>query len=58
MENLNPAEVLKFLEFVNNLKHLPRRGWHFTKVDNHESISGKTFNFFCVCVCVIFYKLQ
>lgn len=49
MENLNPAEVLKFLEFVNNLKHLPRRGWLFSKVDNHESISGEIFSFLCVC---------
>jgi len=43
MENLNPQEVIKFLEFVNNLKHLPRRGWIFSKVKDHETISGHMY---------------
>lgn len=43
MENLNPREVLKFLELVNNLKHLPRRGWIFSKVKDHETISGHMY---------------
>lgn len=40
MDSLNPTEVLKFLEFVNDLKHLPRRGWIFSKIKDHETISG------------------
>lgn len=40
MDNLNPTEVLKFLNFVNDLKHLPRRGWIFSKIKDHETISG------------------
>ncbi|XP_066144762.1 5'-deoxynucleotidase HDDC2 [Euwallacea fornicatus] len=43
MDSLNPAEVLKFLKFVNDLKHLPRRGWIFSKIQNHESISGHMY---------------
>ncbi|CAG9764977.1 unnamed protein product [Ceutorhynchus assimilis] len=43
MDDLNPAEVLKFLEFVNNLKHLPRRGWIFSEVKDHETISGHMY---------------
>ncbi|XP_050305963.1 5'-deoxynucleotidase HDDC2 [Anthonomus grandis grandis] len=43
MESLNPAEVLKYLEFVNDLKHLPRRGWIFSKVKDHETISGHMY---------------
>jgi len=44
MENLKPQEVLKFLEFVNNLKHLPRRGWIFSKIKDHETISGHMYS--------------
>ncbi|KAL1513120.1 hypothetical protein ABEB36_002581 [Hypothenemus hampei] len=43
MDSLNPEEVLKFIEFVNNLKHLPRRGWIFTKIKDHETISGHMY---------------
>lgn len=40
MDNLDPKEVLKFLNCVNDLKHLPRRGWIFSNIKNHETISG------------------
>ncbi|XP_060536351.1 5'-deoxynucleotidase HDDC2 isoform X2 [Cylas formicarius] len=43
MENINPKEALKFLEFVNNLKHMPRRGWIFSKVKDHEQIAGHMY---------------
>lgn len=43
MEDLNPKEVLKFLNLVNNLKHLPRRGWEFSKVQNFEPIAGHMY---------------
>ncbi|ERL92693.1 5'-deoxynucleotidase HDDC2 [Dendroctonus ponderosae] len=43
MDSLNPTEVLKFLEFVNDLKHLPRRGWIFSKIKDHETISGHMY---------------
>lgn len=44
MEDLNPKEVLKFLELVNNLKHLPRRGWEFCKVQNFEPIAAHMYS--------------
>ncbi|XP_030745912.1 HD domain-containing protein 2 [Sitophilus oryzae] len=44
MDNLEPKEVLKFLEFVNSLKHLPRRGWIFSKIKDHETISGHMYS--------------
>ncbi|CAH1164220.1 unnamed protein product [Phaedon cochleariae] len=43
MENLNPDDVLKFLELVNNLKHLSRRGWDLCEVKDHEQIAGHMY---------------
>nr|CAI5854880.1 unnamed protein product [Callosobruchus analis] len=43
MEQLNPENVLKFVELVNNLKHLPRRGWQYLDVKNFEQISGHMY---------------
>lgn len=44
MESLNPEEVLKFLELVNNLKHFPRRGWTHCNVENHEQIASHMYS--------------
>lgn len=44
MESLNPKEVLKFLELINNLKHLPRRGWEFNKLKNFEPIAAHMYS--------------
>ncbi|XP_076268762.1 5'-deoxynucleotidase HDDC2 isoform X2 [Rhynchophorus ferrugineus] len=43
MDNLEPKEVLKFLSCVNDLKHLPRRGWIDNNISNHETISGHMY---------------
>ncbi|CAH0550319.1 unnamed protein product [Brassicogethes aeneus] len=43
MESLEPQEVLKFIGFVNNLKHSSRRGWSVLKIKNHESISSHMY---------------
>ncbi|XP_018573411.1 HD domain-containing protein 2 [Anoplophora glabripennis] len=44
MESLNPEEVLKFLDLVNNLKHSSRRGWELCKINNHEKIAGHMYS--------------
>lgn len=44
MEGINPKEVLKFLELVNTLKHLPRRGWEILKVKNFEPIAAHMYS--------------
>lgn len=44
MESLNPHQVLNFFEFVVNLKHVSRRGWDFSKVDNHESVAAHMYS--------------
>ncbi|KAG5896743.1 hypothetical protein JTB14_031724 [Gonioctena quinquepunctata] len=43
MESLNPEEVLKFLDLVNNLKHYSRRGWELCQVKDHEQIAGHMY---------------
>ncbi|KAJ8925486.1 hypothetical protein NQ315_009324 [Exocentrus adspersus] len=43
METLNPEEVLKFLDLVNNLKHSSRRGWELCNIENHENIAGHMY---------------
>lgn len=44
METLKPEDVLKFLAYVNNLKHSPRRGWELCKVQNHEQVAGHMYS--------------
>lgn len=44
MEGLNPQEVLKFLDMVNNLKHLPRRGWQQCQLKNFEPIAAHMYS--------------
>lgn len=44
MDGLNPEEVLKFLNLVNNLKHLPRRGWEFNQLKNIEPIAAHMYS--------------
>lgn len=44
MESLNPEDVLKFLSYVNNLKHTPRRGWQHLNVANYEQVSGHMYS--------------
>jgi putative hydrolase of HD superfamily len=43
MEALNPENVLKFMNLVNNLKHSSRRGWSLINVENHEHIAGHMY---------------
>lgn len=43
MEQLNPNEVLKFLDLVSNLKHYNRRGWEHSNIKNHETIAGHMY---------------
>ena len=43
METLNPENVLKFMNLVNNLKHSSRRGWSLIDVKDHEHIAGHMY---------------
>lgn len=43
MENLDPENVLKFINLVNNLKHSSRRGWSLVDIENHEQIAGHMY---------------
>lgn len=38
------ADHLKFIELIQKLKHLPRRGWVLRNVNNHESIAGHMYS--------------
>lgn len=43
MESIDPQEALKFMQFVNNLKHSSRRGWSVLNIKNHEQISSHMY---------------
>lgn len=43
MEAIRPREILKFIDLLNTLKHMPRRGWVVRKVSNPESIASHMY---------------
>lgn len=43
MENPKITDLFKFIHLVNELKHMPRRGWAIRNVKDHESIAGHMY---------------